>query len=429
MKDVGIRSRRTIAQPGTARVAFLPAIAFTLFACLILLAISACSSQPVPLKATPTAAAPGLFTLGVNIVADGRVTPVRGAALSFGIGGIVTKLPVALGERVEAGAVLAQIDDSIAQKQISQAQMQVEIAKKQQGQSAAQTQLAQKQLALIKAGATDSVVASAKAALNAANANYAKVKGGPTPDELAQLKAALDNAKAALDQAQSAYDRAGGASNPFIGQTPEALKLQQSTNTYAAALAAFNDARSHPTSAEMSSAFALVQQAQSALASLTPTGSALDVAQAQVDSAIAAEALALAQVNSAQAAVETAEAQAANYTLHAPFGGTVTKLDMSVGEYASPGAVVVEFADISAWQIETTDLTELNIANIAEGTPATMTFDAVPGLELPGKVTAITPFGESKQGDIDYTVIITPDQHDDRLRWNMTSKVSIVSKQ
>ena len=57
-----------------------------------------------------------------------------------------------------------------------------------------------------------------------------------------------------------------------------------------------------------------------------------------------------------------------------------------------------------------------------------MTFDAIPGLELSGHVSQIKPYGDTRQGDIVYTVTITPDQQDERLRWNMTAKVSIGSR-
>jgi HlyD family secretion protein len=404
-------------------------IVTSLLAFLVALAVAACSSQPVTEKPTPTAAPGGGILGGLSVIADGSVTPVTSAGLSFPIGGTVTKVSAALDQRVQAGAVLAQLDDSVLQKQIAQAQSQVDIAQKGQAQAAAQVQLAEKQLAQLQAGPTQADIASAQAALNSANANYAEVKQGPSADELAQLKAALDNARAARDQAQSAYDRAGGASNPFIGQTTQSLQLQQTTNAYIAALGAYNEARSHPTAAELASAAAQIRQAQDALAQLTPTQAALDVAQAQVDSARTAEALAQSQVTAAQAALDTVKAQASNYVLAAPFAGTVMTLDIHAGEYAAPGAVVMRLADTSAWQIETTDLTELNIAGIGQGTLASMTFDAIPGLELSGKVTRIEPYGQSKQGDIDYTVIITPDQQDPRLRWNMSSKVTLQSNQ
>jgi HlyD family secretion protein len=90
-----------------------------------------------------------------------------------------------------------------------------------------------------------------------------------------------------------------------------------------------------------------------------------------------------------------------------------------------PGAAVVQLADFSAWQIETDDLTELGVVDIDTGSPVTITVDAIPELELSGHVTSIKAIGENKRGDITYTVLVEPDQYDKRLRWNMTSVVSI----
>ncbi len=65
---------------------------------------------------------------------------------------------------------------------------------------------------------------------------------------------------------------------------------------------------------------------------------------------------------------------------------------------------------------------------MSEGSPATLEFDAIPDLQLPGKVTQIKSYGENRQGDIVYTVVVKPDQQDPRLRWNMTAKVTIEPK-
>ncbi len=100
-------------------------------------------------------------------------------------------------------------------------------------------------------------------------------------------------------------------------------------------------------------------------------------------------------------------------------------LDIQAGEYAILGAEVMRLADTSSWQVQTTDLTELNIAQVSTGTPVQMTFDAIPDLSLSGHVSQIKPYGDTHQGDIVYTVIITPDHQDPRLRWHMTAKVSI----
>jgi HlyD family secretion protein len=86
---------------------------------------------------------------------------------------------------------------------------------------------------------------------------------------------------------------------------------------------------------------------------------------------------------------------------------------------------VVQLADLSVWQIETIDLTELNIARVHKGSQASVTFDAIPDLELIGTVGRIQDLGENKQGDITYAVIIDLGQQDPRLRWNMTASVIV----
>ncbi|MCW5850474.1 MAG: HlyD family secretion protein, partial [Anaerolineae bacterium] len=90
--------------------------------------------------------------------------------------------------------------------------------------------------------------------------------------------------------------------------------------------------------------------------------------------------------------------------------------------------VIAQIADLSQWEIETTDLTELNVVRLKVGDPVILTFDAIPGLELPGTITRIGDLGENKQGDIVYTVVIKPDRQDERLRWRMTTSATFEPK-
>ena len=111
--------------------------------------------------------------------------------------------------------------------------------------------------------------------------------------------------------------------------------------------------------------------------------------------------------------------------LRAPIDGTVAFLDVKVGEHSLPGTVLVRIADESAWVIRSDDLTELVIARVRIGNPVVLTFDGIPGLEIPGKVAMIRPYGEKKRGDLTYTVTIAPERWDDRLRWMMTAQIAI----
>jgi len=193
---------------------------------------------------------------------------------------------------------------------------------------------------------------------------------------------------------------------------------------------------------ELAAARAHVASSQAALDKLggEQRSGGLDAAQALVDQSQASLdklrvgastndlAVAAAEVERAQAAVQLAQVALDETELRAPFSGIVATLDVKTGEYVAPGAPVVHLADLSTWQIETTDLTELDVGRVRVVSPVTMTFDAIPGLELTGRVSRIRSLGENKQGDITYIVTITPDQQDERLRWNMTASTSIVPK-
>jgi HlyD family secretion protein len=289
---------------------------------------------------------------------------------------------VALGDRVEAGKVLAQLDTKQLELQLAQADANV---------VAAQAKVNQ-----LKRGPSAEAVAAAQQNLTSAQSAYDGLMH-PSTNELAALKSDV-------------YNAVGGDSNPNAGMLPQRAALQAAWLDYQKAQAAYNS-KLTPTNAQVQQALAAVQSAKDLLAKLQPTADDLAIAQANV--------------SVAQAARDLAAQQIKNANLVAPFAGTVTTLDIDPGEYAAPGVAVLRLADTTKWQVETTDLTELSIVQVSEGTPVTMTFDGVPGLELPGKVSKIRSYGDTKQGDIVYTVIVTPDQQDARLRWNMTSKVRI----
>ncbi len=418
---------------------------------LVALILAGCRTQIVPEKPTPTAApvtSASRAPVGGRIVAGGRIVPLRDVALSFSSGGIVRDVRITEGEQVEAGQALAQLDITLLEAQLAQAEASVKAAQArldEQGRgpteparAAAEQNLAATQATYDKlaAGPASADLAAARAALAAAQANYAQVRAGPDAGLLAQLKAQAANAKAALDQAQAAYDRV--KDSPDVGMLPQSVTLQQATNNYNAALAAYDAAASHPTAQELAAAAAQVDAAQAALDRLVPDAVQIQAALAAVESTKAQlaalepsadEAAVLrANLEAAVAGRTVVEAQLKNASLVAPFAGTVMKLDLVPGGYVAPGAPVLLLADASAWQVETTDLTELNVAEVSLDAPVTVTFDALPDLELTGRVASIEPYGESRQGDIVYAVRIVLDRQDPRLRWNMTAKVSIASR-
>jgi HlyD family secretion protein len=377
------------------------------------------------------------------IAAEGKLVPVRSAELGLPAGGRVAELLAQEGATVEAGQVILRTEDARQKAGVAQAE--------------AALSRAEAKLAELKAGSLPQEVAAAQAAVDAAQArldrlnsqedirgaeaslaqaqaSLAKLNEGASSDLLNAARTELANAEATRSQAQAAYDRVSG--NPDIAARPESLALEQATNGYNAAASRLADLQKGASKADIAGARARVTQAQASLDALKasrPTDIAagqaeLRRAQAQaelVKNGARPELIAAAQadVAAARASLDQARAALAETELRAPFAGVIAAVNIAAGEQAAPGAAVVVLADLANWQVETTDLTELDVVKVAEGSPATIRFDALPDESFQGTVVRIRPVGVNQKGDISYTAVVRPQQTDPRLRWNMTASV------
>jgi multidrug efflux pump subunit AcrA (membrane-fusion protein) len=181
------------------------------------------------------------------------------------------------------------------------------------------------------------------------------------------------------------------------------------------------------------------------LNNLTGTSKPLDVAKAETDLALAEANLVKAErdyemslagpdpdlVDVAQARLSNAEEQllAAEKSLevlevHAPFDGIISEINVRASEWITPGQPVLLVADLSDMKVETTDLNEIDVAQIEVGDDVTVTFDALPDLVVSGSVSRIAVKPRAGTG-VNYTVVVELDEIPDRLRWGMTAFVDI----
>ena len=121
-----------------------------------------------------------------------------------------------------------------------------------------------------------------------------------------------------------------------------------------------------------------------------------------------------------------ARAALANAEVRAPFPGSITNLDLKVGEFAASGQPVMTIADLSNWVVKTTDLTEIDVVNLSEGQPVEVTLDAIPDVTLKGNVLTIGQSYSEKQGDIVYEVTILLTDKNPAMRWGMTAEVKFI---
>jgi len=134
-----------------------------------------------------------------------------------------------------------------------------------------------------------------------------------------------------------------------------------------------------------------------------------------------------ARLNNAKAALSTAEASFNDLELAAHYAGTITEVNIRKGEWVVPGQPILQLADLVHLRVETTDLNEIDAAQVDPGSEVTVTFDALVDEVIKGSVLSIAPKASSGSG-VNYTVIIELEELPEALRWGMTAFVDIEVK-
>ncbi len=122
-------------------------------------------------------------------------------------------------------------------------------------------------------------------------------------------------------------------------------------------------------------------------------------------------------------AVLDARATLADYSIRAPFSGTIASVTAKAGQRISNGGAVATL--VTDKKIATLSLNEVDATKVSLGDKATLTFDALEDLTLTGEVAEIDTIGEVTQGVVSYEVKISFDSQDERVKPGMTVNASI----
>ncbi len=385
---------------------------FILLAVSVLMAFAVgCNGEPTPSAAftpTPQRKSSSTYADAFNTInANGVVAPLQQVTLSFGVGGFVDAVEVELGERVQAGQVIASLDTTQLKRAIAQAELELKSA--------------QARLAQLQAQATpipEQVVAAAAAITNAhTTLSQARTQAGQRSNYDTIDRVALKYAERALADAQREYDKvlSNFRTHDWAPSSPAGTALAEAKDRYDSALAQYNlNVADHSYAVTIANAEAQLAQAR------------LSLYQAQ--NPIRPEALRVAQieVERAQQVVEAARADLERATLHAPFAGIISAVAVSPNEWAASGARAVELLDTSEWRIETKNVGELQIARVKAGQEVRVRMNAFQGEALPGRVLTISPVAVVQQGDTTYTLTIALEPTSLNLQPGMTAQVEIM---
>ncbi|HEU4745665.1 MAG TPA: HlyD family efflux transporter periplasmic adaptor subunit [Anaerolineales bacterium] len=338
-----------------------------LFITLILASLLFTACAPAGNAPTATPEATAAVIADSTIIAEGRLEPVRYAEIAFTASGRISDIPVAEGQTVKQGQELIRLGD------------------------ASDTQFAAAQLELV----------SAKKALtdltNSAGTDFAQAV-----IDLKDAQEEYDKAVDYLDYLQNADKVPQTETRSFLVQTWRGYEYRTKTKH-------FKGPAPEDWIIEAKNDLALEK------AELDAAQRAYDRLKGGAD----AEQLAV-----LEARLEAAEAGVAAFSVIAPFDGVVANLNAKLGGSINAGEPAVTVADFSQWLVQTTDLTEIDVVNLEEGQPVTVTLDAIPEAQLTGEILSIGQTFAENQGDIVYEVTILLTDTHPAMRWGMTAAVT-----
>ncbi|MDX1688302.1 MAG: efflux RND transporter periplasmic adaptor subunit [Candidatus Promineifilaceae bacterium] len=422
--------------------------------------------------------------LADSATASGSVVAPRQARLALATGGRVETVYVEVGDVVESGHPLVQLEDGALQRAVARAEQNLAIQEANlesllDGPSPADltaaeaaVESAQAQLNDLLAAPTDEEIAAAEANVRAAQANLAaasrRLSETQAPADQAAIMQAQVNLEDAQEQAQSAEEayirtlECETQSDGTVDCEPrnEEITRQAELNVVAAnerlaaaqaeldaltsadedtvgvsrasvaSMAAQRDAAqanldlmlAGPTEAEIAAARATLADRTFSLASLHAGPTAAQIATAE------------AGVEQAHIALERARNDLEEATLRAPFAGVVTAVHVDPGELAS--GVAVELED--AGQLEVVlDVDEVDVGELAVGQPAVITLEAWPEEEIESEVVAIAPAANGitdetatlDSGIATFQVRLALGEAERPVRVGMTANASLVTAQ
>jgi multidrug resistance efflux pump/predicted small lipoprotein YifL len=371
---------------------------------IVALTLTACGSQEPASVQDNAPAAPVLSSDAV--IAEGHLKPVHAANLTFQVRGMVEKVNVKIGDQVDMGDVLARLSNaSQAEAQLASANLELVTA-----QYALDT--------LVRTGdenltQTWTAYMDAQAVRADAEREWEELNIDTIDDNIEDATADVEDLKTDLQDAQDEFDKYKDLDKDNSRRKTAADDLERAQEDYNEAIRDLEELTRERDSVRAALDDALASEAEAKhqyeLSSDGANSDQLALAQTRVDNA--------------KAQVAATESTISNYVITAPFDGVVADVAVNVGEQVGAESRAVSIVDTSAWVVETSDISELEVVNVEVGQAVTLTADALPGVEMNGVVTSISQSSYTQSGDVLYTVYISVDDVDTRVRWGMTVEV------
>lgn len=350
-------------------------------------------------------------TLVVTVEGTGNLTPNAEVSLAFLSGGQVAEILVEEGQVVDAGQSLVRLETDELEFQAARAEAMLASATAQLAQLLAPPRSEEVM-------AQEANLAATQGQVSAAAASRDQIAAGPSEAEIAAVKAQIAAAELDHRLAVINYDR--------TDKKDEEQKEQSRYDLWAAEIAL----KATQTQLDVLLDGPDPHQVRAAQANVNSAEAQSDAAQAQLDLLLAGattEQLQATEAAVAQASValEQARLSLGQATLIAPMDGTVTALNVALGEMIGPSQPVILLSSLAILEVNVY-LDETDVGQVAVGQEATVEVDAFPEVELPGEVVDIAPVAEVQSGVVLIPITIRLALTDLPVRAGMTADVEII---
>lgn len=322
----------------------------------------------VPVKSEP-------FTLRIS--STGTITPVQSVNLSPKTAGVLKRLLVEQGDRVEQGQVIAYMDQQDLKGQLLQAQAGVAQARA--------------NLEKLRNGSRPEEIAQSKARLNQAQQQLLALQNGNRTQDISQAQSQVVSAQARVNLANSKLRQYTQLKNAGAVSLERFNEINADVETATADLAAARQKldllKTGSRNEDVGRAQASVAEARAAYA-LTANGPrAEDIRQAE------------AQVASAVGQLEVIQSRMADTIIRAPFAGIVTQKYASVGAFVTPTTSASNTSSATSTSIVAVaqaleilaKIAEVDIGKIRLGQPVEINVDSYPEKVFRGRVRLVSP--------------------------------------
>jgi macrolide-specific efflux system membrane fusion protein len=342
-------------------------------------------------------------SITILVTGTGNLALGKKQSLSFNQTGLVSnteaakisEVNVVEGQVVEQGQVLIKADSKDWENRINILKHQLDSAKANLVQTQAGVVNAQSNLATMQYN-----LSTAQANLDAAQYNL------QAQQDIKAIQDKIDNANIQMQQAKVFLQQA--LMDPAV-KSDVITYWNQTIARYQFDIAGFQkDLQDVKTNlpivgfsvTDITTKQALVQQAQNGIAQ---SQAGVELAKKNIESAQANVIVSQNAVDDAQAAL--IEEQNGAQVITSPIKAIVTKVSVKQGDIVQRNTGIIEIADPEKFEANVM-VSERDVASLSTGRESNVSFDALPGLIFPAKITRIAPLGTIQQGVVNYQVTV-----------------------